>query len=286
MPNIQKLNAIVIEDILAVRTALTSYLARYTPYINVIKEFENADGVIEFIIENQSVQIIFIDLLLPVTNGDKLIQMIPNLSTIFAVVGVTASPAEFEEFFKTKVGATTRWEVLAKPLDILMITEIAKKLYEAWSLNHSLMGVQNIIEEPMSHAILEVQDAIDTPVTQYISQSDILFITTINSKDTYDTYKVNPTDDWVLIQTQEGKKYFKKYEDNINNLTDLLKHLQRSSIDFLRINQSEILNMRCVITSRKNDGRLLTPNKTFLVKGKYKDEIKEYEDSKSKFPRN
>jgi len=117
---IQEFTAVVVDDEKIARINLTLLLKEYCPEIQVIKEFDDGDSALKFLLKNK-VDILFLDIKMPIMNG---FEMLRNL-TLNKHKVVFVSAYDDYGIEAIKAGA---FDYLLKPISILSMRTLVSRL--------------------------------------------------------------------------------------------------------------------------------------------------------------
>lgn len=117
-----KINSIIVEDELAAREALKSYLAKYCPQINLIGEAQNIREAVPMIHERRP-QLLFLDVEMPFGNAFDVLEACKNLA--FETIFVTA----YSEYSLRALNMSAAFYLL-KPISIEELITAVNKVHE------------------------------------------------------------------------------------------------------------------------------------------------------------
>lgn len=116
------MKGIIVEDEYLVRQDLLCIIEESSKKLEIIETFGNGSGVLTFL-KNNEVDVVFLDINIPLVDGVNLAQLISNLYENIKIVFITAHD-DFKDHAK-KIGV---FDYILKPYSEDMIKEVVGKL--------------------------------------------------------------------------------------------------------------------------------------------------------------
>jgi two-component system LytT family response regulator len=225
-----KITAVIVEDEMASRETLRSYLQSYCLDVEVLAEAESVDSGIAMIRQHDP-QLVFLDIEMPFGNAFDLLEQVGEIS--FETIFVTA----YSHYAVRALNCSASYYLL-KPLDIdeliSAVDKVKKVIKEKTSGLHTRVLLENIrtLEQQHRKVVLPVLEGFEVvPVKEVIRCQA----------------NGNFTD---FIFQSGGKKMIcrtlKFYEEAL------------SELGFLRVHKSHLVNLEYITAYRKGKGGQLT----------------------------
>lgn len=221
-----KLKAIIVEDELASRETLTSYLIKYCPVVELIAEADSVKSGLEAIKKHKP-DVVFLDIEMPFGNAFDLLEQIEKVD--FEVVFVTA----YSNYAIQALNMSASYYIL-KPISIdelvKAIEKITQKRAEQEMPVHSKVLLENIqAVNKHNHKIVLPQ----------LNGFDVVKIN--------DIIRCQANDNFTEFYLTNGTK--KLISRTLKFYEDLLK-----DFDFVRVHKSHLINMQYVVKYLKGKG--------------------------------
>lgn len=221
-----KLKAIIVEDELASRETLTSYLIKYCPNVELIDEADSVKSGLE-VIKKHKPDVVFLDIEMPFGNAFDLLEQIEKVD--FEVVFVTA----YSNYAIQALNMSASYYIL-KPISIDELVKAVDKI------------TQGRIEQEMpvySKVLLENIQAVNKHnhkiVLPQLNGFDVVKIS--------DIIRCQANDNFTEFYLTNGTK--KLISRTLKFYEDLLK-----DFDFVRVHKSHLINMQYVVKYLKGKG--------------------------------
>lgn len=221
-----KLKAIIVEDELASRETLTSYLIKYCPNVELIDEADSVKSGLE-VIKKHKPDVVFLDIEMPFGNAFDLLEQIEKVD--FEVVFVTA----YSNYAIQALNMSASYYIL-KPISIdelvKAVEKITQKSTEQEMPVHSKVLLENIqAVNKHNHKIVLPQ----------LNGFDVVKIN--------DIIRCQANDNFTEFYLTNGTK--KLISRTLKFYEDLLK-----DFDFVRIHKSHLINIQYVVKYLKGKG--------------------------------
>ena len=221
-----KLKAIIVEDELASRETLTSYLIKYCPNVELIDEADSVKSGLE-VIKKHKPDVVFLDIEMPFGNAFDLLEQIEKVD--FEVVFVTA----YSNYAIQALNMSASYYIL-KPISIdelvKAVEKITQKRTEQEIPVHSKVLLENIqAVNKHNHKIVLPQ----------LNGFDVVKIN--------DIIRCQANDNFTEFYLTNGTK--KLISRTLKFYEDLLK-----DFDFVRIHKSHLINIQYVVKYLKGKG--------------------------------
>lgn len=221
-----KLKAIIVEDELASRETLTSYLIKYCPNVELIDEADSVKSGLE-VIKKHKPDVVFLDIEMPFGNAFDLLEQIEKVD--FEVVFVTA----YSNYAIQALNMSASYYIL-KPISIdelvKAVEKITQKRTEQEMPVHSKVLLENIqAVNKHNHKIVLPQ----------LNGFDVVKIN--------DIIRCQANDNFTEFYLTNGTK--KLISRTLKFYEDLLK-----DFDFVRIHKSHLINIQYVVKYLKGKG--------------------------------
>ena len=221
-----KLKAIIVEDELASRETLTSYLIKYCPNVELIDEADSVKSGLE-VIKKHKPDVVFLDIEMPFGNAFDLLEQIEKVD--FEVVFVTA----YSNYAIQALNMSASYYIL-KPISIdelvKAVEKITQKRTEQEMPVHSKVLLENIqAVNKHNHKIVLPQ----------LNGFDVVKIN--------DIIRCQANDNFTEFYLTNGTK--KLISRTLKFYEDLLK-----DFDFVRVHKSHLINIQYVVKYLKGKG--------------------------------
>ncbi|MDX9694940.1 MAG: LytTR family DNA-binding domain-containing protein [Bacteroidales bacterium] len=221
-----KLKAIIVEDELASRETLTSYLIKYCPDVELIAEADSVKSGLEAIKKHKP-DVVFLDIEMPFGNAFDLLEQIEKVD--FEVVFVTA----YSNYAIQALNMSASYYIL-KPISIdelvKAVEKITQKRAEQEMPVHSKVLLENIqAVNKHNHKIVLPQ----------LNGFDVVKIN--------DIIRCQANDNFTEFYLTNGTK--KLISRTLKFYEDLLQ-----DFDFVRVHKSHLINMQYVVKYLKGKG--------------------------------
>lgn len=241
---LQKIKSVIIEDELAAREALKSYIQKYCPQIEVIGEAYNSKEGINLINELKP-QLVFLDVEMPFGNAFDVLEGCKDLN--FETIFVTA----FSEYSLKALNQSAAYYLL-KPVSIEELILAVNKVQQHIQ-NKELLNRNKIIVENHRNLKPEFQQII-LPTLEGFEVAKINDIIRLKGNGNF-------TD---IYFTDGTKKMVCRFLKHFDELLDK---------PFIRIHKSHIINLNFVKSYNKGGIVLLTDNSEIELSATYKTEF-------------
>lgn len=223
----QKIRTIIVEDELAARKALSSYIQKYCPQLEIVGMAENGKDGIE-LIKTANPQLVFLDVEMPFANAFDVLEACGEVN--FQTIFVTA----FTEYAIKALNMSAAYYLL-KPIDIeeliLAVTKVAESIQKEQYFNHNQMVVHNLQHQSEQQLVMPTLDGFDViPVK--------------------DVVRLKGNGNFTNIYTTNQKEFM---------VCRFLKHFESIlPSNFLRIHKSHIVNTHFIKSYKRGAGGYLT----------------------------
>jgi two-component system LytT family response regulator len=241
MAVLHKIKSVIVEDELAAREALKSYLQKYCPQIELIGEAHNSKDGIK-IINDLHPQLVFLDVEMPYGNAFDVLEGCKDIH--FETIFVTA----FSEYSLKALNQSAAYYLL-KPVNIEELI-IAVNKVQQHVLNHEILNRNNIIIENYRNKSPESQQII-LPTLEGFEVAKVSDIMRLKGNGNF-------TDIYFTDGTKKMICRFLKHFDEILDKP------------FLRIHKSHIINMNFVKSYNKGGFVTLTNDSEIELSATYK----------------
>ena len=218
------INAIIVEDEEKSRNALKKLLSTFCPDINVKAEADSVDDALQ-IINNNAIDLIFLDIEMPEKNGFELIKSLDKGT--YEVIFITA----FNNYALDAIKISAI-DYLLKPIDI-------EELIEAVNKAQKQIGIKNS-NDRLTHLVDNLNDKknqkIGIPTMQGFSFINIEEIIRCEADQRY-----------TQIHTKDGKKCM-----STRNLKEFEHLLEQHP--FFRVHHSHLINLNFIDKYVKGEG--------------------------------
>ena len=238
---LQKIKGVIIEDEIAAREALKSYILKYCPQIEIIGEATNCkEGII--LINDVKPQLVFLDVEMPFGNAFDVLEGCKDI--YFETIFVTA----FSEYSLKALNQSAAYYLL-KPVSIeeliLAVTKVQQHLQTKELLNRN-----HIIVENHRNKTSEAQQII-LPTLEGFEVAKI-----------HDIIRLKGNGNFTDIYFADGSKkmvcrFLKHFDEILDN-------------PFVRVHKSHIININCVKSYNKSGFATLTDNSEVEISATYK----------------
>lgn len=212
------IKTIIIDDEIANRSVLESFLTKYCPIIEVVGFAENADVAYQLILDEQP-DLIFLDIKMPNKSGFDLLKMFDEIN--FNIIFLTA----YDEY-AIKAFDFNAIDYILKPIDSQKLIKSIAKVEKVIQLKIN----SNIIH--FIHSIDEKNELFKSIALHKKDKVQIIDIDQISHIKAIRNYsEVTTIEEEKLISTKTLLEYEQLLSNNAN---------------FLRINKSVIINIRFV----------------------------------------
>jgi two-component system LytT family response regulator len=238
---LQKIKSVIVEDELAAREALKSYINKYCPQIEVIGEAYNSkDGI--SLINDLKPQLVFLDVEMPFGNAFDVLEGCKDLN--FETIFVTA----FSEYSLKALNQSAAYYLL-KPVSIEELIVAVNKVQQQLQ-NKELLNRNKIIVENHRNVKPEAQQII-LPTLEGFEVAKISDIIRLKGNGNFtDIYFVDGTKKMVC-------RFLKHFDELLEK-------------PFIRIHKSHIINLNFVKSYNKGGFVLLFDNSEIEVSATYK----------------
>lgn len=239
--NLKKIKTVIVEDELAAREALKSYITKYCPVIEIIAEATNCNEAIKVINETNP-ELVFLDVEMPFGNAFDVLEGCRDMT--FETIFVTA----FSEYSIKALNLSAAYYLL-KPLSIeeliLSVTKVQQQLLQKESINRN----QIILENNKSKKT-ETQQII-LPTLEGFEVAKI-----------GDIIRLKGNGNFTDIYFADGtKKMVCRFLKHFDELLDK---------PFLRVHKSHIININSVKSFNKGGYATLTDGSEIEISATYK----------------
>jgi two-component system LytT family response regulator len=238
---LHKIKSVIVEDELAAREALKSYIQKYCPQVEIVGEAHNSKEGIALINEIKP-QLVFLDVEMPFGNAFDVLEGCKDL--YFETIFVTA----FSEYSLKALNQSAAYYLL-KPVSIEELILAVNKVQQQLQ-NKELLNRNHIIVENHRNTKPEAQQII-LPTLEGFEVAKIQDIIRLKGNGNFtDIYFNNGTKKMVC-------RFLKHFDE-------LLDH------PFIRIHKSHIINLTCVKSYNKGGIVTLTDNSEIELSATYK----------------
>jgi two-component system LytT family response regulator len=219
------IKSVLIEDELAAREALKSYLAKYCPQVELVGEAQNSREGIE-LIHTLKPELVFLDVEMPFGNAFDVLEGCKDHH--FETIFVTA----FSEYSLRALNQSAAYYLL-KPVSIeeliVAVNKVQEEINKNQLFNRNQIIVQNI-KEPL-------------PEKQQIILP------------TLEGFEVVKVEDIIRLRGNGNFTDIHLKDKSKKMVSRFLKHFENIlPLPFLRVHRSHIINMNCVTTFIKSNG--------------------------------
>ena len=246
MNNIQKIQSVIVEDELAAREVLKSYLQKYCPQIEVIGEAQNCKEAIPLLHDLQP-QLVFLDVEMPFGNAFDVLDGCKDL--YFETIFVTA----FSEYSLRALNQSAAYYLL-KPISIedliLAVNKVQQHIYKNEVFNRNRVIVDNF-REPLPEKRQVILPTLEG--FELVKMENIIRL----------QGNGNFTD---IYLTDKSKKMVCRF---LKHFTEILP------FPFIRVHKSHIINVNFVKSYHKGSGGyvVLEDRTEIEISPSYKDEF-------------
>lgn len=238
---LQKIKSVIVEDEIAAREALKSYLIKYCPQIEIIGEAQNSKEGIELINSLQP-QLVFLDVEMPYGNAFDVLEGCKDV--IFETIFVTA----FSEYSLKALNQSAAYYLL-KPVSIEELILAVNKVQQHLQ-NKELINRNKIIVENYKHNKQELQQII-LPTLEGFEVAKINEIVRLKGNGNFtDIYFANGTKKMVC-------RFLKHFDELLDK-------------PFIRVHKSHIINISYVKAYNKGGFVTMNDNSDVEVSATYK----------------
>lgn len=238
---LQKIKSVIVEDEIAAREALKSYLIKYCPQIEIIGEGQNSKEGIELINSLQP-QLVFLDVEMPYGNAFDVLEGCKDV--IFETIFVTA----FSEYSLKALNQSAAYYLL-KPVSIEELILAVNKVQQHLQ-NKELINRNKIIVENYKHNKQELQQII-LPTLEGFEVAKINEIVRLKGNGNFtDIYFANGTKKMVC-------RFLKHFDELLDK-------------PFIRVHKSHIINISYVKAYNKGGFVTMNDNSDVEVSATYK----------------
>lgn len=225
-----KLKAIIVEDELASRETLASYLEKYCPEVELAGMADGVEAGLE-LIRSKSPDLVFLDIEMPFGNGFDLLDQVEVSN--FDVIFITA----FSDYALRAIQVSAA-HYLLKPVSIDELTAavqaVAESRQKQQELIHTRILIENIhLENRQLHKmVLPTLEGFEVIVIK-----DIIYCAA--------------ADNFTVFHLKDGEKKM---------ICRSLKHYEEllTDFDFIRVHKSSLINKHYVQSYRKGKGGTVT----------------------------
>ncbi|MFN5981875.1 MAG: LytR/AlgR family response regulator transcription factor [Fluviicola sp.] len=212
------IKTIIIDDEIANRTVLDSFLKKYCPKIDVVGFAENADDAYQLILDEQP-DLIFLDIKMPNKSGFDLLKMFDEIN--FNIIFLTA----YDEY-AIKAFEFNAIDYILKPID-------SQKLIK------SVAKVEKVIQLKINSNIIHFIKSID-------EKNELFKSIALHKKDKVQIIDIDQISHIKAIRNYSEVTTIE--EERLISTKTLLEYEQllSNNTNFLRINKSVIINIRFV----------------------------------------
>jgi two-component system LytT family response regulator len=238
---LQKIKSVIVEDEIAAREALKSYLIKYCPQIEIIGEAQNSKEGIELINSLQP-QLVFLDVEMPYGNAFDVLEGCKDV--VFETIFVTA----FSEYSLKALNQSAAYYLL-KPVSIEELILAVNKVQQHLQ-NKELINRNKIIVENYKHNKQELQQII-LPTLEGFEVAKINEIVRLKGNGNFtDIYFANGTKKMVC-------RFLKHFDELLDK-------------PFIRVHKSHIINISYVKAYNKGGFVTMNDNSDVEVSATYK----------------
>jgi len=245
---LQKIKSVIVEDELAAREALKSYLQKYCPQVEIVGEAHNSKEGIT-LINKVKPQLVFLDVEMPFGNAFDVLEGCKDL--YFETIFVTA----FSEYSLKALNQSAAYYLL-KPVSIEELIIAVNKVQQQLQ-NKELLNRNQIIVENHRNTKPEAQQII-LPTLEGFEVAKIQDIIRLKGNGNFtDIYFTNNTKKMVC-------RFLKHFDELLDK-------------PFIRIHKSHIINVNFVKSYNKGGFVTLTDNSEIEISATYKNDfLKEF----------
>ena len=238
---LQKIKSVIVEDEIAAREALKSYLIKYCPQIEIIGEAQNSKEGIELINSLQP-QLVFLDVEMPYGNAFDVLEGCKDV--VFETIFVTA----FSEYSLKALNQSAAYYLL-KPVSIEELILAVNKVQQHLQ-NKELINRNKIIVENYKNNKQELQQII-LPTLEGFEVAKINEIVRLKGNGNFtDIYFANGTKKMVC-------RFLKHFDELLDK-------------PFIRVHKSHIINISYVKAYNKGGFVTMNDNSDVEVSATYK----------------
>jgi two-component system, LytTR family, response regulator len=238
---LHKIKSVIVEDELAAREALKSYVQKYCPQIEIIGEAYNSKEGIA-LINNLKPQLVFLDVEMPFGNAFDVLEGCKDL--YFETIFVTA----FSEYSLKALNQSAAYYLL-KPVSIEELILAVNKVQQQLQ-NKELLNRNKIIVENHRNTKPEAQQII-LPTLEGFEVAKIQDIIRLKGNGNFtDIYFSDGTKKMVC-------RFLKHFDELLDN-------------PFIRIHKSHIINLNYIKSYNKGGFVTLTDNSEIELSATYK----------------
>lgn len=238
---LQKIKSVIVEDELAAREALKSYISKYCPQVEIIGEAHNSkEGIV--LINELKPQLVFLDVEMPFGNAFDVLEGCKDV--LFETIFVTA----FSEYSLKALNQSAAYYLL-KPVSIEELILAVNKVQQHIQ-NNELLNRNRIIVENHRNVKPESQQII-LPTLEGFEVAKIADIIRLKGNGNF-------TD---IYFTNGSKKMVCRFLKHFDELLDK---------PFIRIHKSHIINVNFVKSFNKGGFVTLSDNSEIEISSTYK----------------
>jgi two-component system, LytTR family, response regulator len=238
---LQKIKSVIVDDELAAREALKSYIHKYCPQIELVGEAYNSKEGIK-LINDIKPQLVFLDVEMPFGNAFDVLEGCKDIH--FETIFVTA----FSEYSLKALNQSAAYYLL-KPVSIeeliLAVNKVQQQLVYSELLNRNKVIVENYRnEKPETQQII-------LPTLEGFEVAKI-----------HDIIRLKGNGNFTDIYFNDGtKKMVCRFLKHFDELLDKT---------FIRVHKSHIINLNCVKSYNKGGFVTLSDNSEIEISATYK----------------
>lgn len=225
MNNTTKIRSVIVEDEIAARNTLKSYLSKYCPQVEIIGEAENYREAVSVLHEMEP-QLIFLDVEMPYGNAFDVLDACQDIN--FETIFVTA----FSEYSLRALNQSAAYYLL-KPVNIEELIVAVNKVHQH-ILNRDIINRNKILLENLRESRIEKQQVI-LPTLEGFEVVRMEEIIRLQGNGNF-------TD---IYLTGKRKKMVCRF---LKHFTEILPY------PFIRVHKSHIINANCVKAYHKASG--------------------------------
>ncbi|MCD6020237.1 MAG: DNA-binding response regulator [Bacteroidetes bacterium] len=238
---LQKIKSVIVEDELAAREALKSYISKYCPQVEIIGEAHNSKEGID-LINKLKPQLVFLDVEMPFGNAFDVLEGCKDV--LFETIFVTA----FSEYSLKALNQSAAYYLL-KPVSIEELILAVNKVQQHIQ-NKELLNRNRIIVENYRNVKPESQQII-LPTLEGFEVAKIADIIRLKGNGNFtDIYFANGS-----------KKMVCRFLKHFDELLDM---------PFIRVHKSHIINVNFVKSFNKGGFVTLSDNSEIEISATYK----------------
>ncbi len=238
---LQKIKSVIVEDELAAREALKSYIQKYCPQVEIVGEAHNSKEGIK-LINDIKPQLVFLDVEMPFGNAFDVLEGCKDV--FFETIFVTA----FSEYSLKALNQSAAYYLL-KPVSIEELIIAVNKVQQQLQ-NKELLNRNNIIVENHRNTKPEAQQII-LPTLEGFEVAKIQDIIRLKGNGNF-------TDIYFTDGTKKMVCRFLKHFDEL---------LEKP---FIRVHKSHIININFVKSYNKGGFATLSDNSDIEISATYK----------------